>query len=466
MKDDGLENMAHLITAWQSDPVLFVRQAFKVEPTKQQTRVLEAVCNNFKISAVSGHGTGKSANGAFLIWWFLTCFPHSRIPCTAPTAHQLKDILWAEAMKWGQQLDPWIREQFEIGADTIYNKKYPKTWFAAARTSRKESPDALQGFHADNLLFIIDEASGVPQEIFEPVEGTLTGLNNKILIQGNPTKTTGFLFDSHYKDKNRWSRLCLSSKNSPLVTQEYIDGMAERYGEDSDIYRVRVLGQFPSASVNQLIPRWTVERAQAEGVLVNQYGWAPVVLGVDIARFGDDRSVIACRQGIKTHWVRKYNNVDTMGMASHVAAAIGEVGARMVMIDEGAMGAGVIDRLKQLGYTNVEGVNFGSQGDTGYTNKRSEMWGRMADWLSQEGVDIPNDADVHDDLIGPEYGFDNKEQVQLEKKVDMKKRGLSSPDCGDAIALTFAVPAPKVLKHNLLRPSVSHAGAGDDEAGY
>ena len=425
---------------YRANPVLFVRQAIGVDPTPHQIQTLESVKDHARTSIKSGHGTGKSSGAAFLVWWYLCCFPHSRVPCTAPTMPQLQDVLWAEIAKWGNELHPWFRNQFEISSEKVFNKEHPKTWFAVARTARKENPDALQGFHGDNLLFIVDEASGVPSEIFLPVEGALTGKHNRILIQGNPTQTTGYLFESHNKQRSRWNALTFNSEDSPLVDKAFCEGIEQGYGKDSDIYRVRVLGEFPGASINQLISRDLIDAASGKAIRPEVYRHAAKVLGVDVARMGDDQTVIIRRQGLAASDMRKFKKFDLMQVAGFVAQEIETWQPDATFVDVGGMGAGVVDRLRQLGHDIIE-VNFGAaalHSDRHY-NLRTEMWVNVREWLKAGGV-LPPDDELASDLAGPQYGFDAKQRIQLERKEDMKRRGLASPDCGDALALTFAMP--------------------------
>lgn len=432
------------LVEWRRDPVKFVIEVLGVEPTPHQVLLLEGVRDNKRVSIKSGHGTGKSSGAAFLVWWFLCCYPHSRVPITAPTSAQLEDVLWAEISLWGHKLPEIFRSMFEIGAGKIYHKAHPKTWFAVARTSRRENPDALQGFHGKNLLFIVDEASGVPPEIFLPVEGALTGDTNKILIQGNPTKTNGYLYDSQTKFRERWHCLTFNSEESPIVSREYIETMASQYGTDSDHYRVRVLGQFPRASSSQFISTEPVDQAMDLNLGKESYHHYPIFIGADPARFGDDSSVIIRRQGPKVWPPIKFHGIDTMEFVGHVVDQCRLHRAKMVFVDAVGIGAGVADRLKQLveqGQLQTQVVEvqsgMGASDPKMYANIRAQMWGYMRDWLRGQ-VDLPKDDKMRSDLTSIEYGFNGKMQIQLERKEDMKNRGLESPDTADALALTFA----------------------------
>jgi phage terminase large subunit len=188
--------MARKVRQYRRDPVSFVREVIGVEPTPHQAALLNSLVTHARTSIRSGHGTGKTSGLAMAHWWFICCFKNARIPCTAPTSHQLEDLLWAEITKWGARMEPWFRNQFEIKSDKVVNKRHPKTWYSVARTARREQPDALQGFHEDYLLFIIDEASGVHDDIFKPIKGALTGKFNRLVMAGNPVRNSGYFFVS------------------------------------------------------------------------------------------------------------------------------------------------------------------------------------------------------------------------------------------------------------------------------
>jgi len=432
---------------WRADPVLWVREALGVTPTPQQEAILRAIQpRGAHVSVASGHNTGKSTVLAWEVLRTLALYPDCQVPCTAPTAHQLQDVLWSALAKWRQKLAPWLREQLVVQASRVTVAGAGETRFAVARTARADNPDALQGFHADNLLFVVDEASGVPDVIFQVAEGALSSPGARVILTGNPTRADGYFWRSHHRDRDKWVRLEMSSLESPLCDPDYAKDMGEKYGVDSDIYRVRVLGQFPSASVVQLIPRDLAEAAQGRHLRPDQYSTAGTILGVDVAWHGDDRSCVYLRQGLRATWLGTWHDVDNMQLAGLVAQFEDQHRADAVCIDVG-WGAGVIDRLRQMGRRPIP-VNFGSKplDEARYANKRAEMWCLMKDWLAsgskapgEAGAAIPDRQDLIDDLCGPQYFFTPSGKIALESKDDMRKRGLASPDEGDALALTFAV---------------------------
>lgn len=430
------------IRRMREDAVYFVRKAIGVEPTGQQAMVLNAISKpGAKVSVRSGHGTGKSTSAAWEILRTVLLFPNCKVPCTAPTGHQLEDVLWSEISKWHQKMHPWFRDQVIVDSSTVYAKDNRQTQFAVARTARKENPEALQGFHADNLLFVIDEASGIPDPIFEVAQGALSTDNVRVLMLSNPTQTTGYFFQSHHRNKHRWECLKLSCADSPLVSADYIRDMREDYGEDSDVYRVRVLGDFPVSAIAQLITRQQAEGAQEVKLNENSYGFAPKILGVDVAWEGDDRSCVFLRQGLASWKLGEWHNIDNMTLGGLIAQWEDEHKTDATFIDVG-WGTGVIDYLRSIGRDPVP-VNFGGKSiSEEYDDKRTEIWCEMKKWL-ESGGHLPRCQDLVEDLVGPDYFFTGKGKKKLESKKAMKKRGLSSPDLADALALTFAAPVYK-----------------------
>jgi hypothetical protein len=442
--DAGMKELTDVVLSWRNDPVLFVRDMFGGKPTEQQAALLAAAGDpGAHVAVKSGHGTGKSTALAWLMLWGLVCFGNDyKAPCTAPTKHQLEDILWAEARKWRpRMLEPW-KSYLCITADKISMEGLPG--YAAARTGRKENPEALQGFHAGELLFLIDEASGIDDTIFTVARGSLSTPGARVVMTSNPTRATGFFHRAFHADRDRWKTITFSGEDSPLVAPEYVKEMEDEYGRDSDIFRVRVLGEFPSGGDLQFIKTADVEAAFARAYPPGVYDRAPRVLGVDVAAYGGDRTVIVERQGLRARVLWQVPGVDTHVVSGEVARIMSGGKYQAVFVDEtGGYGFGVVSELRGLGYSPF-GVQFaGSPIDRQYKNKRAEIWGLTRKWLADEGgwIDEKVYADrLRDDLTGPEYQYDMQGRLQLERKEDMKKRGLASPDFGDALALTFALP--------------------------
>lgn len=391
---------------------------------------------SIRIAVASGHGIGKTALTAWIILWAMSTRPHLRGVITANTQNQLKDKTWAELALWHKKAinSHW----FERTATKIYQTGHPDTWFCSAVAWSKENPEAFAGLHAEHVLLIFDEASAIDSLIYETAEGAMTTKGAIWLCFGNPTRNSGKFFEIHHRGRHRWICKQIDSRVAKTTNKAELASWIEDYGEDSDFVRVRIKGEFPKAGDNQLIPSDIVEKAAIREVSPDLFSFAPKVMGVDVARFGDDKSVIVRRQGLFAHELKKMRMTDTMTLSGIVANEIDVFKPDAVFIDAGGVGGGVIDRLRQLGYRNITEVDFGgSPTDKKYFNKRAEMWCNLRDWLKNGR--IPQDRDLASDLTAPEFFYrGDTGTIQLEKKDDMKRRGLSSPDCGDALALTFA----------------------------
>lgn len=410
-----------------------------VYPTKQQYSVLKELPSKRHITVKSGHGTGKTALEAWIILWFMATRPHCRIPCTAPTQPQLYDVLWTELKKW--QDSSLIKSMFEHTRTHLFNKNNPHTWFAVARSSNK--PENMQGFHADHLLFVIDEASGVAQEIMEAVQGALTNENAYSVMFGNPTQLSGTFYDSFHKDRASWTQFTFNSEESENVHPDYIDRMTRKYGKESNIYRVRVLGEFPKSEDDTVISLSDVEKAVVNDVQDNEQ--LPVYIGCDVARFGNDKTVIVVRRGNKVLSLQDKYQLSTMDTCGYLMMEINKYLIKspqiFVNIDDSGVGGGVVDRMRELTQSMptviINGINNGSTAEASdkYVNRGTELWFNIRENIRL--WQIPNDEELIAQLSTRRYGFTNA-KLMLERKDDMKKRGLDSPDKADALALAFA----------------------------
>lgn len=362
-----------------------------------------------------------------------------RIPCTATTGSQLRDILWPEISKWIDRMPADMSSAVEWMTERILMKKDPTKWYAVARTARKENPDALQGFHDDEQLFVIDEASGVPDEVFEVAEGALTSPGVILILTGNPTKLSGEFYRSHHDLKHLYTCLHFSSDDSELVNPAYAQRIADKYGLGSDAYRVRVEGKFPKAESDQWISSDLVEDAKArESAALGNHIW-----GIDPARFGDDESALVKRRGLDVYFSGGKRSVDTMGLVGWVVneytKALGtkEGQPDQIMVDVIGIGAGVFDRLNEVGLP-VVAVNVAEKANDPeeYYRCRDELWGRVRDAL-REGAKLPDDDILCGQLSAPKYGFRSNGAIEIESKDKMKARGVDSPDRADALCLTY-----------------------------
>lgn len=400
-----------------------------------------------QMATSSGHGIGKSALTAWLILWIMSTRPHAKGVVTANTSDQLKTKTWGELGKWKKLCicGHWFEYNNAKGNMNLYHAGHKETWRTDAQTCREENSESFAGLHSagSTPFYLYDEASAVPDKIWEVSEGGTTDGEPMWFVFGNPTRNTGRFRECFGRNRHRWVTRQIDSREVKITNKRRLQEWVDDYGEDSDFVRVRVRGVFPRAGSTQFIGSGVV--AEAARRPVSDDDGAAVVIGVDVARFGDDQSVIYTRIGRDGRSIApmKFRGIDLMELASRVAEHAESLKADAVMVDGGGVGGGVIDRLKQLGYS-VYDVNFGSsaQDKDKYHNKTAEMWSRMREWL-EEGGCIPDDVELVDELTSREYGFTDKGQVMMERKSDMKKRGLASPDVADSLALTFAVKVPR-----------------------
>lgn len=359
------------------------------------------------------------------------------------------------------------RHWFELTATAVFStsKMHEKTWRIDAVPWSERNTEAFAGLHnkGKRIFVAFDEASAIPDIIWETTEGALTDAETEILwfAFGNPTRNTGRFRECFGSLKHRWGNRQVDSRKVSITNKKQIDQWIADYGEDSDFVRVRVKGEFPRAAADQFIPGDRVSTAREREA--EHLPSDALVLGVDVARFGDDETVICPRRGRDARSIpwTVLKGADTMQVAGRVSEICEQLKPDAVFVDEGGLGAGVVDRLRQLGIKAM-GVNFGSKADGYQTdirprNKRAEMWSLMRDWLTSGA--IPDDPDLAAQLTGVEYGFTADNSVLLEKKEDMKKRGLSSPDKGDALALTFAHPARKSIGRHGRALAIPNYGA-------
>jgi hypothetical protein len=394
-------------------------------------------------SIASGHGVGKSALTAWLVTFIMATRPFAQGTVTANTSPQLETKTWAQIAKWSKMslVSHWFNTTTGRGSMKMSSLTHPDSWFCSAQTCREENSEAFAGQHAANStsFYIFDESSAVPDKIAEVAEGGLTDGEPMFFKFGNPTRNTGHFHSTFHRYRHRWGNTTIDSRQVQVTNKELLQQWIDDFGEDSDFVRVRVLGKFPKASSLQLIPTDVIHKAQQ--CEVADQAFQPIIVGVDVARFGEDQSVVYIRRGRdgKHFPIENYRGLDTQQLAAQVLEVIRpfqkQIGA--IFVDGGGVGGGVVDRLRALMCPNLFEVNFaGKSSNSRYANKRAEMYGRMKEWL--EIGSISDDQDLETDLTSIEYGYNNKNQILLESKENMKKRGMASPDYSDALALTFA----------------------------
>lgn len=448
------------ILYYAEHPVEFVEDIIRAKPDPRQADILRSLAGNTMTSVRSGHGVGKSAVEAWAVIWFMCTRPFPKIPCTAPTQHQLHDILWAEVSKWIRN-NPVLNGDLVWTKERVYMKKYPEEWFAVARTA--STPDALQGFHADHVLYIIDEASGVADSIFEPVLGSLSTSGARLLMCGNPTQLNGFFFDSHHKNRSQYKTFHIDGRDSGRVSDEYVQTIINMYGEDSDVFRVRVSGDFPLSEDDVFIPLPLVEKSIATEFSPRKHPFQ-IHIGCDVARFGDDKTVISYRIDEKVVLYKKRHGQDTMKTADDLLQLGNELVERYkldsitddpipVKVDDGGVGGGVVDRLRQVKRNNPElywwlevyPVKFGERiKHKYYDDTTTYMMGVVRGLLAPHDDDgnalppeivLPDDEHLAGQLSCRKYRLTDRGKVRVESKADMKDRGLASPDEADSVLL-------------------------------
>ena len=421
---------------WQADLLAELgsasRQAAAGEDAGDGERAAQAV----RFAIASGHGVGKTALVAWLVLWFLSTRPHPQIVVTANTAAQLNAKTWRELSKWHRLAIN--RHWFEWTATRFALKRQPQTWFAAAVPWSKERSEAFAGTHEKHVLVIYDEASGIDDEIWDVTEGAMSSPGAMWLAFGNPTRSDGRFAECFSRFRHRWRPRHVDARQAARADQKQIARWIEDYGEDSDFVRVRVRGVFPRVSASRFIPAEAVATAQARQ---EHDSHMPIVMGVDVARFGDDLSVVVLRQGRRLREIVRFHGLDTMQLAARVSEMAALWRPHTLFVDGVGVGGGVVDRLRQLGH-RVSEVNAGAAASDPrrFANLRAEMWSRLREWIVQHGALPVDDRALAQELAAPGYGFDAKNRLQLESKDDMKSRGEGSPDAADALALTFAWP--------------------------
>jgi hypothetical protein len=469
---DEAESDLDRLLSYSNSPLDFVMQAFPwgkkgtvlehwSGPEPWQREVLESIGRRslnpdaaIREATVAGNGCGKSALVSWILLWSITTFEDTRGVITANTETQLKTKTWAELGKWYHLF--LAKDLFTLAATAIYanDSAHERTWRIDMVPWSENNVVAFQGLHNEGkrLLMIYDEASGIPDGIWEAGDGCMTDKSTQRIwcVFGNPNRPKGRFRDCFPGGRfaSSWNSRTVDSRTISFTDKSEFAQWVKDYGEDSDFVRIRIRGVFPRAGSMQFIDSTTVDEAVRREAPA--YLYEPLVIGVDVARFGDDASIIFFRKGRDGRSIAplKYRGMDTMTLAGKVSEVYSQYRADAVFCDGGGVGGGVVDRLRQLQVPVIE-VQFGSKpdgvgfatGDQGvqYANKRAEIWGAMREWL--KGGTIPDDPELIVQLTTLEYGYNVRNEIQLERKEDLKRRGFGSCDLADGLALTFAQPA-------------------------
>lgn len=438
------------LKAWREDPVLFVKEVFHAEPDLWQIDVLNEFKKSNRIAMKASKGVGKSTILAWCAWNFLVTRPNAKMVATSISAENLADGLWSELALW-QNKSKLLQTEFVWTKTRIFLKSAPETHFLSARTWAKgadpsQQANTLAGIHADYVLFILDEVGSIPDGVLAAAEaGLSTGKETKIIMAGNPTELSGPLYRACTSERHLWYVKEINSdpndpQRSPRVSIQWAKEQIEKYGADNPYVLVNVFGKFPPSSLNVLLGPDEVEAAMSRQLHEPDYQFAQKRLGVDIARFGLDRTCLFPRQGLRAFRPVVMRNANTMEIAARVAEAKNKWGCELEAIDgTGGFGSGVVDALRNAGHAPMEIHFAGKASDARYANIRAEMYFRMAEWVKRGGV-LPNLPELKKELTTPTYTFTNQGKLILESKDQIKERLGESTDLSDALALTFALP--------------------------
>ena len=444
-KVDSQNQLIDIIEATYDDRVLFGEEVCNVTlDDAQQIEGLRALDTSPFVSIASGHGCGKSFITAIIIWHFLTTRHKPKVIVTAPSKPQLYDVLWAELSKIQKGMNPLFADQFTWTKEKIIHKEHYQEWFATSRTASKDNTESLQGFHAKNILVVYDEASGVPEEVFDAFEGASGTFETMGLMLGNPTRLTGTFYDSHHKNKALYKTLQWSCLDSTICRPDYPERIAKKFGINSNMYRIRVLGKFPKKEDDAFIPYDLAESALNREI-PSQIG-QPVFFGVDVARFGDDSSVIAIRRGDEILPLHVFHGLDGGQLAGRIIKLANEYKPEVISIDSIGVGSSPVDFMKRSKFGDIiNAVNVSENPAVepdNYHRQRDELWGFTLDWLKLRQCKIHDDTedlDLIGELTSPRYKFSDKGAYLIESKRALKKRGVVSPNRADAVCLTHAV---------------------------
>ncbi len=492
------ERSAKALEYWTQNPVEAVKAWFSVTPEDYQGDIVNSLLKpgpnkQARVAAKSAHGVGKTTAEAWCGWVFLMTRMLSRTVATAPTSHQLHDILWPEFAKWHSRMPKEIASLWEISATHIRNKEHPLSWFAAARTSNKQ--ENMQGFHEDHVLVICEEASGIPPGIFEVIEGILSNAGEKnqealLLLVGNPTQTAGEFYNAFNKHKDLYHRFTITGDEttkpdrgagkfyvSKRVTQKYRDNMSAKYGADGMVYDVRVRGIFPLMADDVVIPLEWAERATHKALPHFDEFADGITLVMDVARFGGDKTTLAVfRKGscLSLDWWPKTSGtrcVDIMTEAYfHGSFGVGTTPVVRVIVDEPGVGGPIIDQMirQDIPATPYNGgLGMKSGGDPEedvrmFANRRSRDWWNLRRKLELGLMTLPNMEDLCNELASVKFDYMN-EKIKVETKKEMRERlgDDASPDLADTIVMGTAPFVGVSNQHDLdwfagLEDHVSH----------
>lgn len=435
---------------WRYKPVRFAKRCLGVRPWKKQREILSTIANHNRVAVRSCNGSGKTFTAALAtIWWMMTN-DDAIVITTAPTERQVQNLLWREIHSL------YLKNRDRIGGKItstrleISSKRYA-FGFSTNTTER------FQGFHNQNLLIIVDEASGVKEPIFDAIRSCLTTANAKLLIIGNPQNLSGTFYDAFHKKRSQWKTIHISAFDTPtftseiatheppppgILTKEWADEIASFAGEENSKYQIHVLGEFPSQADDTLIPLKWIEQATDRQFDTDDEN--DTVMGLDVARFGDAKTVAIVRRGPQILELREFPSAELMQTTGRAQELAREHHVKTIFVDEVGIGAGVADRLKEIDNTRIIGVNGGLKADNSerFANLRAQMFHGLRQRFADNDIAIPNDPELISQLASLTYTFTSRGQLQMQSKEQIRNSGLPSPDKADAMTLAFTAPEP------------------------
>lgn len=444
-----MDTPADKIRLWREKPHVFVREVFGVTPDPWQEEALSVFPTRPRIAFKSCKGPGKTATLAWICWNFLLTRPHPKIAATAVSGENLRDNLWTEMATWLNK-SPMLQHAFEWQAERIVCKESPETWWMSARrwsksANAEQQGNTLAGLHAPYVMIVLDESGGIPDAVMANAEGIGSSATEWHIVQaGNPTHLEGPLYRACTSERDLWHVIEITAdpddpKRTTRVSAQWAREQIKKYGADNPWVLVNVFGKFPPSSLNSLIGPDEVNAVLGKHIREEQYTHAPRVLGVDVARYGDDPSIIFPRQGLATFTPIVMRNVSSIQGAGAVARKWQEWNADGCFIDAtGGYGGGWCDALEQMGRIPLEVQFAGKPDDPKYFNKRAEIWFLMCEAI-KAGTVLPNIPEIVGELTTPTYSFKG-DKLLLEDKDQVKQRLGRSPNYADALAVTYAQP--------------------------
>ena len=446
---------AATILEWKRDIGKFAWDLFQFVPDVWQQEVFDAWNDPSKkrIALSACAGPGKTAVLAIAILHFITCFGdrghHPKGVALSISADNLRDNLWAEVAKW-QGRSPFLLRAFKWTAERLFNIQHPSTWFVSARSFPKsanadEQGRTLSGLHSEYIAYFLDESGDIPVNVAKSAEQGIGGnhLFAKIIQAGNPTSQSGMLYNAAVTNRHLWHVINITGdpddpRRSPRISIEWAREQISAYGRDNPWVMAFILGQFPPGSINTLIPLELVEAAMSRVLRPSDFEHSQKRLGIDVARFGDDETVIFPRQGLQAFQPISMRGSTNPEIAARVVAGKHKWGSEIEFVDgTGGFGGGVIDAIRQAGHNCMEVQFAGRATSRRYYNKRTEMWFEMAEWMKRGGS-LPRIDGLIREMSTPTYTLKNG-LLLLEPKEMIKKRLGASPDKADALCTTFAI---------------------------